>query len=230
MASLQAGLNSDHLREQQNTLGVLGSLKSPEAVSLLEAQTKRLAKGTAPATLHLDILEAAKANGSSSLAKFAADHEATRAKLAPADSYPETFEGGDAAIGESIFRTSFTAQCIRCHKVGQVGGDVGPNLNGLAKRLDSRAMLESLIDPQAQISDGYGLITFTLKDGKVVTGIIEKKSAGFMSIKDPAGNRSLVKVADIKSRSKLLSSMPPMTGILSTRDLRDMIAYLKTLK
>ena len=230
MASLQSGLKSDHLREQQNALGVLGSLKSPEAVSLLEAQTRRLAKGTAPATLHLDILEAAKANGSSSLAKFADDHEATRAKLAPADSYPETFEGGDAAIGESIFRTSFTAQCIRCHKVGQVGGDVGPNLNGLAKRLDSRAMLESLIDPQAQISDGYGLITFTLKDGKVVTGIIEKKSAGFISIKDPAGNRSLLKVADIKSRSKLLSSMPPMTGILSRRDLRDMIAYLKTLK
>ena len=230
MASLQAGLKSDHLREQQNALGVLGSLKSLEAVSLLEVQTKRLAKGTAPATLHLDILEAAKANGSSSLAKFADDYEATRAKLAPADSYPETFEGGDATIGESIFRTSFTAQCIRCHKVGQVGGDVGPNLNGLAKRLDSRAMLESLIDPQAQISDGYGLITFTMKDGKVVTGIIEKKSAGFMSIKDPAGNRSLVKVADIKSRSKLLSSMPPMTGILSPRDLRDMIAYLKTLK
>ena len=230
MASLHAGLKSDHLREQQNALGVLGSLKSPEAVSLLEAQAKRLAKGTAPASLHLDILEAAKSNGSSSLAKFADDHEATRAKLAPADSYPETFEGGDAAIGESIFRTSFTAQCIRCHKVGQVGGDVGPNLNGLAKRLDSRAMLESLIDPQAQISDGYGLMTFTLKDGKVVTGIIEKKSAGFMSIKDPAGNRSLLKVADIKSRSKLLSSMPPMTGILSRRDLRDMIAYLKTLK
>ena len=35
-------------------------------------------------------------------------------------------------------------------------------------------MLESLIDPQAQIADGYGLITFTMKDGKVVTGIIEK--------------------------------------------------------
>ena len=51
-----------------------------------------------------------------------------------------------------------------------------------------------------------------------------------MSIKDPAGNRSLIKVDDIKSRSKLLSSMPPMTGILSPRDLRDMIAYLKTLK
>ena len=96
---------------------MLGSLKSPKAITLLEAQTKRLAKGTAPATPHLDILEAAKATGGGSLAKFAADYEATRAKLAPADSLPET-EGGDA-VGESIFRTSFTAQCIRCHKVGQ---------------------------------------------------------------------------------------------------------------
>ena len=230
LGRLKTALSGDHLREQQNALSVLGGLKSAEAVSLLEAQTKRLAKGTAPAALHLDILEAAKANGGGSLAKFTADYEAARAKHALADRYPETFEGGDAAAGESIFRTSFTAQCIRCHKVGQVGGDVGPNLNGLAKRLDNRALLESLIDPQASIADGYGLITFTMNDGKSLTGIIEKKSAGFMSIKHPDGSRSLVKVADIKNQSKLLSSMPPMTGILSPRDLRDMIAYLKTLK
>ena len=77
----------------------------------------------------------------------------------------------------------------------------------------------------------YTAVTLTLRGRYMaVTGIIEKKSAGFISIKDPAGNRSLLKVADIKSRSKLLSSMPPMTGILSRRDLRDMIAYLKTLK
>ena len=100
----------------------------------------------------------------------------------------------------------------------------------MATRLDNRALLESLIDPQARIADGYGLITFTMNDGKSLTGIIEKKSAGFMSIKHPDGSRSLVKVVDIKSQSKLLSSMPPMTGILSPRDLRDMIAYLKTLK
>ena len=230
MTSLEAGLKSDHLREQQNALGVLGSLKSLEAVSLLEAQTKQQPRALRrpPCTS-----TSSRRPRPTVVVRSPSSPPTTRppgAKLAPADSYPETFEGGNAAIGESIFRTSFTAQCIRCHKVGQVGGDVGPNLNGLAKRLDSRAMLESLIDPQAQISDGYGLITFTMKDGKVVTGIIEKKSAGFMSIKDPAGNRSLVKVADIKSRSKLLSSMPPMTGILSRRDLRDMIAYLKTLK
>ncbi len=107
---------------------------------------------------------------------------------------------------------------------------MGPNLNGLAGRLDGRAMLESLIDPQAKIADGYGLITFTMKNGEILTGSIEKKSANFLSIKDQSGVRSLIKTADIKSRSKSVSSMPPMMGILTPRDLRDLVAYMKTLK
>ena len=139
-------------------------------------------------------------------------------------------EGGDPIVGESIFRTSFTAQCIRCHKVGQVGGDVGPNLNGLAERLDGRDMLESLLDPQAKIADGYGLITFTMKNGEIFTGSIDKKSANFLSIKDQSGTLSLIKTADIKRRTKSVSSMPPMMGILDPRGLRDLVAYMKTLK
>jgi putative membrane-bound dehydrogenase-like protein len=228
--ALNDAINSADLREKQNAFGVLGTLKSQEAIALLEIKTQQLINGTAPSSLQLDILEAAKANRGGKLAQMILDYDAGRAKRALVDRFSETLEGGDAMVGESIFRTNFTAQCIRCHKVGQVGGDVGPNLNGLAKRLDGRAMLESLIDPQAKIADGYGLVTFTMKNGEILAGSIEKKSANFLSIKDQSGARSLIKTADIKSRSKSVSSMPPMMGILTPRDLRDLVAYMKTLK
>lgn len=230
ISALNEALKSTDLREQQNALRILGSIKSSEAIGLLEVQAQQLIDGLASPVLQFDILEAAKANGGGNLAGIASDYHAAHAGRSLVDRFPEILEGGDPVVGESIFRTNFTAQCIRCHKVGQVGGDVGPNLNGLAGRLDGRAMLESLIDPQAKIADGYGLITFTMKNGEILTGSIEKKSANFLSIKDQSGVRSLIKTADIKSRSKSVSSMPPMMGILTPRDLRDLVAYMKTLK
>lgn len=228
--ALTKAINGTNLREQQNALNVLGSLKSKEAITLLEMQTQKLINGTASPLLQLDILEAAKANKAGKLAQMTLDYEASRAESALVDRFPELLDGGDAMVGESIFRTSYTAQCIRCHKLGQVGGDVGPSLNGVASRLDERVMLESLIDPQAKIADGYGLTTFTMKNGEIFTGSIEKKSANFFSIKDQSGARILIKTADIKSSSKSVSSMPPMMGILAPRDLRDLVAYMKTLK
>jgi putative heme-binding domain-containing protein len=228
--ALTKAINGTNFREQQNALAVLGSLKSKETITLLEMQTQQLINGTASPLLQLDILEAAKANKAGKLAKMTLDYEASRAESALVDRFPELLDGGDAMVGESIFRTSYTAQCIRCHKLGQVGGDVGPSLNGVASRLDERAMLESLIDPQAKIADGYGLTTFTMKNGEIFTGSIEKKSANFFSIKDQSGARILIKTADIKSSSKSVSSMPPMMGILAPRDLRDLVAYMKTLK
>ena len=228
--AINEALKSTDVRERQNALRILGSLKSSEAISLLEVQAQQLIEGTASPSLQLDILEAAKANKGGKLVQIASDYHKAHADRLLADRFPEMLEGGDPIVGESIFRTSFTAQCIRCHKVGQVGGDVGPNLNGLAERLDGRDMLESLLDPQAKIADGYGLITFTMKNGEIFTGSIDKKSANFLSIKDQSGTLSLIKTADIKRRSKSVSSMPPMMGILDPRGLRDLVAYMKTLK
>ena len=228
--ALTEALNGRDIREQQNAIDVLGSLKSKEAIALLEIQTQQLIKGATSSFLQLDILEAAKANKGGKLSQMTFDYEESRAERALADRFPELLNGGDAMVGESIFRTSYTAQCIRCHKLGQVGGDIGPSLSGVASRLDGRALLESLIDPQAKIADGYGLTTFTMKNGEIFTGSIEKKSANFFSVKDQAGARFLIKTADIKSSSKSVSSMPPMMGILASRDLRDLVAYMKTLK
>ena len=229
-STLNDAIKSTNLLEKQNAFDVLGTLKSQEAIALLEIRTQQLINGTASPSLQLDILEAAKANRGGNLSQMTLDYEAAQAKRPLLDRFPEVLEGGDAIVGESIFRTSYTAQCIRCHKVGRVGGDVGPSLNGVASRLDGRAILESLIDPQAKIADGFGLITFTMKNGEILTGSIEKKSAAFLSVKDSSGNLSLIKTTDIKSQSKSVSSMPPMIGILSQRHLRDLVAYMKTLK
>ena len=74
-----------------------------------------------------------------------ADEDATSGKLV-----------GDAERGKTIFTTHPVASCTRCHKVGELGeGVVGPNLATIATRKGSDYIRKSLVDPQADIAEGY---------------------------------------------------------------------------
>jgi len=64
--------------------------------------------------------------------------------------------GGDVERGRWIVESHSSASCIRCHVVGGRGGISGPSLDNVGARLDRAALLESIIDPQNVVADGYG--------------------------------------------------------------------------
>ena len=121
------------------------------------------------------------------------------------------------------------AQCIRCHKIGSNGGVLGPDLSKVASRLSPEKMLESLVNPQAELSEGYGLLVATLKNGSTVSGSILKGSPKSYSIQSAEGKESILERVLI-AKEVLTSPMPPAGAILSKAELRDLIAYLLTLR
>lgn len=141
-------------------------------------------------------------------------------------------EGGDAKRGEEVFRNHLAAQCIRCHKVSddKGGSTVGPNLKSIGREKDRAYLLESLVNPQAVIAEGYGTISLTLKDGMTVAGIIQKEKDGVLELLDPEGKKLRVKASDIAERSAVVSTMPPVGLILTRREVRDVMEYLSSLK
>ena len=64
--------------------------------------------------------------------------------------------GGDAAAGGLIFRFHAAAQCVRCHAVDGVGGIAGPDLSDVGIRLGREVLLQSLLAPQAVVTEGFG--------------------------------------------------------------------------
>jgi putative heme-binding domain-containing protein len=48
------------------------------------------------------------------------------------------------------------AQCVRCHTVGDSESTVGPSLNGVGARLSRAELLESMLDPNASVTEGFG--------------------------------------------------------------------------
>ncbi|HCE05078.1 MAG TPA: hypothetical protein DEQ62_01965, partial [Verrucomicrobiales bacterium] len=62
---------------------------------------------------------------------------------------------GTALAGKKIFDTHLVAGCIRCHKVGDKGGIIGPALDGIASRKDADYIHRALVNPTAELAEGF---------------------------------------------------------------------------
>lgn len=152
---------------------------------------------------------------------------ATYAATKPTAVQQLTKAGGDPKRGQDIFRNQ--GACMQCHKVGNDGGIQGPELTKVGERLKADKLLESVIEPNAVITDNYGTATVTLNDGKTVMGRVAAKTDQKITIIDPTGKKVEIASKDIKETSAPISAMPPMGLTLPPRDLRDLIAYLASL-
>jgi quinoprotein glucose dehydrogenase len=144
--------------------------------------------------------------------------------------YAGALQGGNPEKGAYIFWANSSAQCIRCHAINDYGGNVGPRLNGVAKRLKQEQLLEALIEPSARIAPGFGIVTLETKNKQNLNGILqqEKPEGYVMKIGDRPD--TLVKKSDVANRINSASSMPPMHLLLNKKEIRDVVAFLSTLK
>ena len=110
------------------------------------------------------------------------------------------------------------------------GSEVGPALDGVASRGDRRYLLESLVAPGAKVAAGYGLVSITKKNGEVVAGTLLAEKAGAIRLRLPDGAETAIAKTDIAAQTEPVSVMPPIGAILSKRQIRDVVAYLATLK
>jgi quinoprotein glucose dehydrogenase len=181
--------------------------------------------------LQLDIINAAKKRATPTLKKALTEYEAGIDKADPLAAFQVTLAGGDAGNGKRIFFRDGSANCQQCHKIGNRGGDAGPNLLGIGDRQDAKYMAESIIAPSAQLSPGYAFIAVTMKDGSVVSGLLMKKTDSEVVVRNPETKEDTIcKTADIANLPPAMSTMPPMGHILDKGKIRDLVAYLSSLK
>src|SRR5580700_3465183 len=76
---------------------------------------------------------------------------------------------GDVQAGNALFFGR--AGCVNCHTIRGRGGFPGPDLSNIARARSFRQLRESLLDPDAQIADGYGGVTVTTRAGKTISGV-----------------------------------------------------------
>src|SRR6185436_16781282 len=75
---------------------------------------------------------------------------------------------GDRAAGKEFFFGK--GQCASCHMVSGAGKPIGPDLSNLGREMMVDQIREALLQPDAKIANGYGLVTVQLRDGQALRG------------------------------------------------------------
>ena len=123
------------------------------------------------------------------------------------------------------------ANCTSCHRIGEYGGIIGPDLTGSGGRFSPLDLLEAIIEPSKQISDQYNSIIITLKNGDVINGrIANLKEDHIRVITDlyNPGEMTHIENKNIKSiEDSKVSMMPPgLINLMKEDEVLDILAYI----
>jgi putative membrane-bound dehydrogenase-like protein len=135
---------------------------------------------------------------------------------------------GDIRRGQLVFNSQKT-QCIACHKVGYVGGVIGPDLTRIGSIRTERDLLESIVFPSASFVRSYEPMRVLTVDDRTFNGIIKKDAPDEVVIVVAADKEERISRADIATISPSSVSLMP-SGLdqqLSQEELADLIAFLK---
>jgi putative membrane-bound dehydrogenase-like protein len=123
----------------------------------------------------------------------------------------------------------FASVCSSCHRAGDVGTEYAPSLNGWAKRQTTEVFLNSVINPSADIAQGFNGTQIKLKSGDEIHGLV--LSEGDPLIVQSAGGLTQTvprnRIAERKGLGRSLMLSADQLG-LTPQDLADLNAWLKT--
>jgi putative membrane-bound dehydrogenase-like protein len=153
-----------------------------------------------------------------------ADHEKlTQAALTRA---------GNPERGRQLFFDGARTQCVKCHRVGDQGERIGPELTGVGSRFPRVFLIESVLEPSRNVEPGYQAVAVTLKNGRVLIGLRVAETDDTLTLADNKGERQVLRKADIDEQQPQAASIMPegLEKALSVDEFVDLIAFLTSLK
>jgi putative membrane-bound dehydrogenase-like protein len=130
------------------------------------------------------------------------------------------------AFSAGAGRQHFQKLCMSCHRLGNEGTQLGPELTGAGKH-GVRYYLENVIDPNAVIGTDFQMTSLDTKDGETLSGLLVKETDSAVTIRTTTGE-TIVPKSDVKARNLSDKSLMP-EGLLESLGEREQIELLKFL-
>jgi putative membrane-bound dehydrogenase-like protein len=133
----------------------------------------------------------------------------------------------DAGRGRLVFRKT----CATCHRLEDVGYEVGPDLLAALRNKTPEGLLGDVLDPSREVDPRYVNYLVTTKEGQVLTGLIAAETASSVTLRRAEKAEDTVlrgRIDEIQATAK--SVMPEnLETLLSKQELADVIAYLMSV-
>jgi putative heme-binding domain-containing protein len=136
---------------------------------------------------------------------------------------------GDVTAGARIYNQQ---GCIACHSVDPKAEQKGPYLGAAGAKFTRDYLIESILDPNKVVAQGFQTSLLKMKDGTAKLGFITGEADGVVEVRDIAGQVSKVKRNDISEETHLPTSMMPpgLAAGLTVSEFTSLIEYLVSLK
>ena len=133
---------------------------------------------------------------------------------------------GDAANGRKVF----TKTCSSCHKVGNVGHNVAPELASVKNKSEAD-LLVAILDPNREAQPNYNTYTVITQQGRNYSGIVAAETAASITLKRAEAKQDIVLRSNIEEMvASGISLMPEgLEKDLSKQQLADVIAFVKSI-
>jgi putative heme-binding domain-containing protein len=133
----------------------------------------------------------------------------------------------DVARGAEVF----TKHCANCHRIGEQGAKIGPNLDGVGIRGADR-LLEDILDPSRNVDQAFRTTQIVTTDGRILTGLALREEGEIVVLADAQGKELRVPKEEIDERvESQLSLMPSnVPDLVNEADFVHLIGYLLSQK
>lgn len=130
---------------------------------------------------------------------------------------------GDAMHGKQVF----SKYCTPCHRIGDQGALIGPQLDGIGQRGLDR-LCEDILDPNRSVDRAFRVTLLTLKSQDVVSGLLRRDEGELLVVADSTGKEVRVPKSDVQSqRESDTSLMPDNFGeVMTQTDFVDLTKFL----
>ncbi len=139
---------------------------------------------------------------------------------------------GDAGRGKELFFQSAGLQCVSCHRVGDAGKPLGPELTQIAKKYTREQLLESILEPSKTVAPEFVPQLVETTEGLIHTGLLVEKTTDHVVLKDAKNETIRVPAGKVSRLVPQAKSLMPelMLRDLTAEQAADLLEYLVSLK
>jgi putative heme-binding domain-containing protein len=138
---------------------------------------------------------------------------------------------GDAGRGEKLF-WSAALHCGNCHKIGERGTAVGPDLSAIGKLRGREDLLESILEPSRRIEPKYAAYIAQTTDGRSVIGLLVRRDEKAVVLRDGQNKEIVLAARDVEVLQPARVSLMPdgQFAGLTAQQAADLLEYLASRK
>ncbi|WP_266367200.1 DUF7133 domain-containing protein [Tellurirhabdus rosea] len=136
---------------------------------------------------------------------------------------------GDAGLGRKLF---VQQGCVACHSLSRSEPMKGPFMGQIGSIMNREQIAESILKPNASISQGFATVLVSAKGNKSYTGFVTEESADKLVLRDITGQVYRLRAADVLSRKEMETSMMPagLANALSFEEFASLVTFLSEQK